>query len=114
MKIHLHIERVVLDGLPVKSHEAGHVRTAIESELIRLLNERGLSHELQRGGAVSRLGLAKMNTKSADRPGDVGHSIAQAVHGALVAENTATRVPTVARANRSTQPRASLPGGVTR
>jgi hypothetical protein len=114
MKLHLHIERVVLDGLPVKGHEGVHVQTAVESELTRLLTERGLSHELRKGGAVSRLRLAKMNIASTDRPGDVGQGIAHAVHGALVAENTATQATTVERANRSMQARASLRGGVRR
>jgi hypothetical protein len=37
MNIHLHIERMVLDGLPVSGGEAANVQAAVEAELARLL-----------------------------------------------------------------------------
>ena len=50
MKIHLHIERLVLDGVAVDQPRV--LRTAMEQELAGRLKEGGLSPELRSGGAV--------------------------------------------------------------
>ena len=51
MKITLHIERVVLDGMPLEHPRT--LRKAIERELAGRLREGGLSPEFRAGGAVS-------------------------------------------------------------
>jgi len=51
MKITLHIERVVLDGMPLEHPRT--LRNAIERELAGRLREGGLSPEFRAGGAVS-------------------------------------------------------------
>ena len=38
MKIRVHIERVVVEGLPLERRQAAEVRAAIESELARLMS----------------------------------------------------------------------------
>jgi hypothetical protein len=45
MTIRVRIDRVVLDGVPVTTAQARHVRAAIESELGRLFAERGLPRD---------------------------------------------------------------------
>jgi hypothetical protein len=50
MSINVHIERLVLEGIP--AHETPGVRKSLEAELTRLLREGGLSRELIRGGAL--------------------------------------------------------------
>ena len=40
--IHLHIERLILDGLPIERAQGPHVQAAVEAELARLLTENGL------------------------------------------------------------------------
>jgi hypothetical protein len=52
MKISLHIERLVLDGLPVEAADGRHIKTAVTAELTRLLSEGGISGELSAGVAV--------------------------------------------------------------
>ena len=47
----LHIERLVLDGLPVTSAEGTRIREAVESELLKLFAAGQLSGEFARGGA---------------------------------------------------------------
>ncbi len=50
MKITVHIERVVLDGVPVEHPRI--LRNALERELTQRLRAGGLSAELKTGGAV--------------------------------------------------------------
>ena len=52
MNIHVHIERLVLDGLPVAPGRGDLVREAVEAELTRLLAEGGLVPGLTSGGAL--------------------------------------------------------------
>ena len=42
MNIRLHIERLILDGLPVNSVQSPQVKAAVEAELTRLLTADGL------------------------------------------------------------------------
>jgi hypothetical protein len=80
MKIHLHVERLVLDGLPVTSNESAYVQAAVESELERLLTEGGLSHELQRGITVPGVRAGSLQFGEAQHAAGLGHGIARAVH----------------------------------
>ena len=52
MRIELHIERLILDGLPLEIRHGPLVRAAVEKELTRLIAAHGLGHEWQSGGAV--------------------------------------------------------------
>jgi len=91
MKINLHIERVVLDGLPIASHERGLVLSALETELTRLLTAGGLSSELMSGGAVPYLPANSIELTSGAIPAQLGQQIAGAVHSGIGAEATVAR-----------------------
>jgi hypothetical protein len=52
MRISVHIERLILEGLPVTSPQGHQVQAAVESELVRLLATADLLRELHAGGAV--------------------------------------------------------------
>ena len=80
MKINLHIERLVLDGLPVDSTKGGRVRAAVEKELARLLAAGGLSQHLGAGAAVPRLRGGNIKVTKGVQAGGLGRSIARAVH----------------------------------
>ena len=80
MKINLHIERLVLDGLPVTSMQGPQVRAAVERELARLLAAHGLSHELRGGIAVPRVRAGAIEIGKERQPARLGQSIARAVH----------------------------------
>jgi hypothetical protein len=77
MNIELHIERLVLDGLPAEGSSAA-LREAIQMELARLLRSRGLSHELRGGIAVPRVRGGTVGIEH--QPAKLGQSIARAVH----------------------------------
>lgn len=83
MKIELHIERVLLDGVPMTSAQAPLVRRAIEQELARLLTADGLSREFQRGAAVSRVNAGTLRLSKENRPARLGQDIARAVHAGI-------------------------------
>jgi hypothetical protein len=80
MRIDLHIERLILDGLPVTSLQGPQLRAAIEKELARLLVEQGLSDELRGGIAVPGVRAGSIRFGRDERPERLGQSIARAVH----------------------------------
>ena len=82
MNIRVHIDRLVLDGLPVTRRQGPLVQAAVEAELSKLLSEGGLAQELASGGAVSSVPAG--NIKSAGgSPTHIGRQIARAVYGGI-------------------------------
>jgi hypothetical protein len=78
MKIHLHIERVVLDGVAVDQPRI--LRTALEQELSSQLREGGLSPEFYRGGAVPHVHGGAIELGQGLPPARLGTQIAGAVY----------------------------------
>jgi hypothetical protein len=83
MRINVHIERLVLDGLPVSRLQGPMVRAAVEGELSRLLSAGGLSHEFQYGGAVPAVRGGNLRLSGDRHPGKLGQQIAGAVYGGI-------------------------------
>ena len=81
MKIRVHIERVVLDGLPVTRAEGARIQTAIETELTRMLVAGGLPHHFRNGGAVARVTGPQFHFVATDRAATIGRNIARSLHG---------------------------------
>lgn len=77
MKIHLHIERLVLDGVAVDQPRI--MRKALEQELAGRLREGGLSPEFHRGGAVPRVHGGSIELGLGSHPARLGTQIAGAV-----------------------------------
>jgi hypothetical protein len=80
MRIHLHIERLILDGLPVTSLQGPQILAAVEQELGRLLTAHGLLDELRGGIAVPRVRAGAIQLEKENPPARLGQSIARAVH----------------------------------
>jgi len=80
MKVHLHIDRLVLDGIAVERTHAGKVRATVEHELTRLLKSGGFSPQLSTGGAIPRLRGGNIKLRKGASPAGVGAKIARAVH----------------------------------
>jgi hypothetical protein len=78
MKIHLHIERVILDGFPVR--ETRGVLGALRQELARLLVEGGLSHQLSQGGVVPFVRGGEIIGGKNSHPERLGTRVARAVY----------------------------------
>jgi hypothetical protein len=83
MNINLHIERLVLDGLPIEARQSALVKEAVEAELTRLLQANGLSAGLQSGGAVPNLSAESIQLSTDKNPTRMGQQIAQAVYGGI-------------------------------
>jgi hypothetical protein len=81
MKIRVHIERLVLEGLPIDSTRG--MRGALQKELTRLLAEHGLSHEFRRGGAVPHVRGGTIGVGNDLHPASLGTQVAGAVYCAI-------------------------------
>jgi hypothetical protein len=83
MKINIHIECLILDGLPIERRDREAVQTAIEAELSRLLNVEGSSSGLLSGGATPTARGGSIQLASECNPTGLGTQIAQAVFRGL-------------------------------
>jgi hypothetical protein len=83
MKVRLHIERLVLDGLQVSSADAARLKVAMEAELGRLLAEGGMNAELAAGGALPHVSTAAMRAASGSEPAELGRAIARSIHSGI-------------------------------
>ncbi len=80
MNIHVHIERLILEGLPVEQRQTPQVQAAVEAELMRLLAAGGLAPAWQTGGATPRVAAADIQLPGQPNPAHVGRQIAGAVY----------------------------------
>jgi hypothetical protein len=85
MKIKLHIERLLIDGLPVAPSGAVELRGAIETELARLMTSGELDSGLA-GGRLAYLNGPRMEIRQDAAPAEIGAGIAAATYGSLFHE----------------------------
>jgi hypothetical protein len=83
MRIKVHIERVVLEGLPVGSHDSQRVQQALTAELERLIRAREIPGDLRSGGAVPSVQGVELRLPTHTSPGELGRQIARSVHEGL-------------------------------
>jgi hypothetical protein len=83
MMVSLHIERLVLDHLPIAARQSPEIQTAVEAELTRLLGERSVPSSLINTGAIDGLAGGTMRVEWSTTPVQVGTAIATAIHSAL-------------------------------
>jgi hypothetical protein len=83
MNIHLHIDHLVLDGLPVEAGHGPHVQAAVEAELTRLLASGTLTTGLRMGGARPSVPSNDIHLTGHDTPASLGQQIGQAVYGGI-------------------------------
>lgn len=83
MNINLHIERLVLDGLPIEASQRRVVQAAVEAELSRLLTVGGISASLQSGGAMPSLRADALQLNADSNPRQIGNQIAQSIYGGI-------------------------------
>jgi hypothetical protein len=82
MTIDVHIERLVLDGMPAMADTRA-VRSALRRELARLLQTGRLSDAIRIGGALPHLRSDPIHVQPAAPPQRFGGQVAEAVHGAI-------------------------------
>ncbi|HYX53126.1 MAG TPA: hypothetical protein VE783_06725 [Candidatus Limnocylindrales bacterium] len=83
MKLYLHIDRLVLDGIPLERTQRGRVRAAVEQELARLLKSGGLARDLRSGSAVPAVQGRNMHLQKGRQYTDLGRQIAGAVYSGI-------------------------------
>jgi hypothetical protein len=95
MNINIHIERLILDGLPATVSQGSEVQTAVAAELTRLLTEQGLDRVSE--SAMPRLSAESVQLSKEIRPTQLGTQIAKKIYSAL---EPATTPPRPHRSNR--------------
>ena len=83
MNINLHIERLILDGLPLAPAHGAQVQAAIEAELSRLLTAGGLHASLQSGVALPGVRADALQLNADSSPKQIGRQIARSVYGGI-------------------------------
>ena len=83
MNVTLHIERVVLDGLPVSDGAGPQVQAAIETELARLIAVGGVSAAFYAGQVVPSVRAGDIRMTPGASHADVGRQIAGALYGGI-------------------------------
>jgi hypothetical protein len=78
--ITVHIERLILDGLPIAHSQRAQLKAEVEAELARLLASDGLAGDLQTHGLWPSLTGGSIELQSEVEPGRLGKQIAQAVY----------------------------------
>jgi hypothetical protein len=82
MRIDLHIDRLVLEGIELNHAQRPHLQAAVEAELGRLLAERGLG-ALAAGGAAPSVKAGGFEMSGDGSPAQLGRQIAGAVYGGI-------------------------------
>lgn len=83
MNVHLHVDHLVLEGLPVGGAGGAELGAAVEAELARLLAGTPVAAALQRAGARASVPSAGIVVGGDDTPETLGLRIGRAVHGAI-------------------------------
>lgn len=83
MSVRIHIERLVLDGLPLTAADGPALRAAVTAELARLAAAGGLSPALLAAGRVRGVAGGPLRVTRGGPAGELGAGIARAVYGGI-------------------------------
>jgi hypothetical protein len=84
MNVHLHIERLVLAGVPVEVGNGDSLRAAIEAELTRQLSRGDLAPGMRSGSARRQVATSAIGVNGDDTPATLGRKIGGVLHGGLI------------------------------
>jgi hypothetical protein len=79
MNVSVHIERLILDGVPVPHRHRPQLQASLEAELARLIAADGLAVDMHMSGVLPRLSGGEIQIED-DDPKLLGKRIAQAVY----------------------------------
>ena len=82
MKIAVHIDRLVVDGVRAQPHQARRIHEAMERELFRLLGE-GPPLPVSQSGALPAMMAPQLSLPADAAPAEIGREIARSLHGML-------------------------------
>ena len=81
MNINLHIERMILDGLPMSDDQRALVQAAVQTELVGLLSTDGLA--ITSSDAVAQITAGEVHFQPDATARQLGRQIARSVHAQL-------------------------------
>ena len=81
--IHLHIERLVLDGFALDAAQGPALQAAVQAEVSRLLAEQGLGSGFRQGGALAYVRGPDLQLPPEPHPEPLGRQIGGAIHRSL-------------------------------
>jgi hypothetical protein len=82
MTIRVHIDRLVLNEMPIARREGRLVQQAMEKELARLIAAGGLSPDIASGGAYPEVSARNISISGSNAQ-VIGKEIARAVYGGI-------------------------------
>ena len=80
MKINLHIERLIVEGMSLTAREKDQLSSAIRQQLLGQLTERGLAADLNGLAGQRTVNGGAMSLMDADQPGAIGQKIGTAIY----------------------------------
>jgi len=83
MNINLHIERLVLDGLPLERRQGPQLQAAVERELTRLLSSTSSTGAFASGVSLATINAGAIHLVEGASPLGLGKQIASAVYGGV-------------------------------
>ena len=83
MRINLDIDQLALDGFELTATDRAVLKTAVRTELARLLAGSGSEQIWQYGRSVAHVEGDQLEVVPGSDPGDLGRRIARAVYGGL-------------------------------
>lgn len=106
--IMVHIDRLVLDGLPISKAQAPALQAAVEAELARLLRSQGIADEFRSGATLAKIRTDTMTFSGASGPVGIGRQIARTLHAGIANQ---TVQPRSVRGERHQPVVATVPRG---
>ncbi|OYY68096.1 hypothetical protein [Sphingomonas sp. 28-63-12] len=83
MIVNLHIERLVLEGLPVRAKDTTVLAAAVDAALRRLLAEPGTAAALNAGASTAVRAGEPITLTTASDPAAIGDLIGRAIFGGI-------------------------------
>jgi hypothetical protein len=83
MNIRVHIERLVIEGLPLQDGDTRRVRDVLVAELERLFAGHVLLPGRQQGFAVARVEAPALSLEAGSGSADVARQLARSIHRAV-------------------------------
>ena len=91
MNVRLHIERLIVDDLPLRGSQRALVQGAVEQELARLIEVHGVGPDTMAGGVRASVPQTVMQMAEGASPVQLGRQIAQAVYQGIGTSSAAKR-----------------------
>jgi hypothetical protein len=97
MRLHLHIERLVLEGMPVNAAQGEEVRLAVETALAEKFMSAAAAARWTTGAALDRVAGASLPLTGRETPTGLADGIARSLHASC--REVLSAQPTPASAN---------------